>query len=120
MTAKGWALLGIGLVALGCERPAKERAERDLEVGHASSSELDVDVVHGLAAVRALDAERVVLWASAPSFELELSLVTEGADERPGAGRAAEPSQAGERRRGPDAFTSEDADLFGGVIEDLP
>lgn len=72
MTAKGWALIGVALVALGCERPAKERAERDLKIGHASSAELDVDVSGGLAAVRALDAERVVLWASAPSFELEL------------------------------------------------
>ncbi len=67
-----WVLLATMTLALGCERPAKERAERDLEIGHASSAELDVDVAHGLAAVRALEPERVVLWASAPGFELEL------------------------------------------------
>jgi predicted phosphodiesterase len=67
-----WVFLATMTLAFGCERPAKERAERDLKVGHASSAELDVDVMHGLAAVRALEPERVVLWASAPGFELEL------------------------------------------------
>jgi DNA polymerase-3 subunit gamma/tau len=57
--------------------------------------------------------------SSAAGRELELSLVTEGADARPHSERGAEPSAAGERRRPPDAFTSEVADLFGGVIEDL-
>ena len=45
--------------------------------------------------------------------------MTEGASEHTGAERAADPSPVGERRRAPDAFTSEVADLFGGVIEDL-
>jgi predicted phosphodiesterase len=67
-----WVFLSMMTLVLGCERPAKDRAERDREVGHASSAELDVDVAHGLAAVRTLEPERVVLWASAPGFELEL------------------------------------------------
>jgi predicted phosphodiesterase len=71
-----WVFLAMVTLAFGCERPAKERAERDLEVGHARSAELDVDVSHGLAAVRALGPERVVLWASAPGFELELAAAT--------------------------------------------
>ena len=63
--------VGVGL-ALGCERPSEERAKRDLSVGRASSGGLDVHVVGGLAAVRSLEAERIVLWSSAPGWELEL------------------------------------------------
>lgn len=58
--------------ACGCERPAKERAERDRTVGMATSGAFDVHVMHGLAAVRELDPTRLVLWSSAPGWELEL------------------------------------------------
>ncbi len=57
---------------VACVRPAEERAERDLEVGEASGSGLGVHVKDGLAAVRALAANRLVLWSSAPGFELSL------------------------------------------------
>jgi Icc protein len=57
---------------LGCERPAADRAERDLTIGQASNAELSVRVDGGLAAVRALSAERLVLWGSAPSYEFSL------------------------------------------------
>jgi len=63
---------GAVLLMLGCVRPAKERAERDQDVGKATSAELDVRVAHGLAAVRVLEPGHLVLWSSAPGWELEL------------------------------------------------
>jgi Icc protein len=65
-------------LALSCVRPAEERAERDRTIGKASSSELDVKVVHGLAAVRKLEAARLTLWASAPAWELEFDARSAG------------------------------------------
>jgi hypothetical protein len=62
----------MALTAASCERPAQDRAERDRTVGRATSAELDVRVAGGLAAIRALEAERVALWSSAPAWELEL------------------------------------------------
>jgi 3',5'-cyclic-AMP phosphodiesterase len=60
------------LLALGCTRPAEERTRRDLDVGHARSPALDVEVASGLAAVRALEQDRLALWLSAPSVDLAL------------------------------------------------
>jgi Icc protein len=60
------------LLALGCTRPAEERTLRDLEVGHAQSAALGVQVTSGLAAVRSLTQSQLGLWLSAPSVELEL------------------------------------------------
>ena len=67
-------LLGVVGVALavGCQRDTGDRADRDLEVGRASGGGLDVHVVDGLAAVRSLGTGRLVLWASAPAWELEI------------------------------------------------
>lgn len=70
-----WRLLCTMLpfsLLLGCERPAADRAERDLTIGQAGNAELSVRVDSGLAAVRALSAERLVLWGSAPSYEFVL------------------------------------------------
>jgi predicted phosphodiesterase len=72
------ARLGFGFVmgsalSLACARPAEERAERDRSVGQARVENLAVHVKDGLAAVRALEASRVVLWGSAPSYEFELT-----------------------------------------------
>ncbi|HEY3493499.1 MAG TPA: metallophosphoesterase [Polyangiaceae bacterium] len=58
---------------LGCTPRAEERARRDLSVGTLTSATIDVRVVSGLATVRALGTERVALWASAPSFDFELT-----------------------------------------------
>jgi hypothetical protein len=64
---------GIALACMAaCQRPAEERAVRDRSVGQAGSALLDVSVASGLAAVRSLGSERLVLWASAPGFEFEL------------------------------------------------
>ncbi|MGE0325023.1 MAG: metallophosphoesterase [Polyangiaceae bacterium] len=73
----GWRrmVLALGLIGLTAQaacstRPAEERAERDLEVGHAEARGLRVDVDHGLAAVLSIgeaDAEGTLhLWSSAP------------------------------------------------------
>jgi len=69
--AYGVAWLSL-LVALGCTRPAEERTLRDLEVGHAKASALDVEVGAGLAAVRSLSRDTLSLWLSAPSVDVSL------------------------------------------------
>lgn len=60
-------------LGLSCLRPTEERVELDLQVGQAEHASFEVNVRHGLAAVRALDDDALVLWGSAPSFEVELS-----------------------------------------------
>jgi predicted phosphodiesterase len=60
------------VLALACTRPGEERTKRDLDVGHAASAGLTVNVASGLAAVRSLSGSAVSLWQSAPSLELEL------------------------------------------------
>jgi len=62
------------LLAVGCTRPAEERTRRDLEVGHAQSTALDVEVASGLAAVRSLSPEQLALWLSAPSVDVSLTV----------------------------------------------
>jgi 3',5'-cyclic-AMP phosphodiesterase len=61
----------------GCVRPAQDRAERDRTIGQATNGALSVRVSGGLAAVRKLETERVLLWASAPAWELELDSLAE-------------------------------------------
>jgi Icc-related predicted phosphoesterase len=71
--ALGVVLLAVGLgVPSGCQRPAEDRAARDLEIGKAGDGTLAVRVVGGLAAVRELSPSRLVLWCSAPGLEIEL------------------------------------------------
>ncbi|MES1188078.1 MAG: metallophosphoesterase, partial [Myxococcales bacterium] len=67
-------VLGTALfLALSCLRPSEERASADLEVGQAQQGVLSVNVDDGLAAVRALDDDQLVLWGSAPSYSFELT-----------------------------------------------
>ena len=63
--------LALGLTS-SCLRPTEDRAERDLTVGQAELGALRVQVTDGLAAVRSLTEGELVLWGSAPSFELVL------------------------------------------------
>jgi Icc protein len=66
--------LAVGvLVLIACVRPTEERAERDLEIGRASTNGLGVRVSGGLAAVRGLSADWLTLWSSAPGWDLELT-----------------------------------------------
>ncbi len=60
-------------VALSCLRPTEERVERDLAVGQAEQAGVSINVQDGLAVVRSLTPEGLVLWGSAPGFELSLS-----------------------------------------------
>jgi 3',5'-cyclic AMP phosphodiesterase CpdA len=64
------------LLAMSCLRPTEERVELDLEVGQAERASLKVSVREGLAVVRALDDDALVLWGSAPSFDVDLSTPT--------------------------------------------
>jgi Icc protein len=65
-------VVGACVISSACLRPARERAERDLEVGHAQAAGLRLDVAGGLAAVRSVDPGVVSLWAGAPSLRLTL------------------------------------------------
>jgi len=56
----------------GCTRPAGTRAERELEVGHATSGTVALDVDEGAAAVRAIGDGSIRLWATAPAFRANL------------------------------------------------
>ncbi len=65
-----WAIAGALVVA--CLRPSEERIEQDREVGRAEAAGITVEVDQGLAAVRALSDSSLVLWGSAPAFDLTL------------------------------------------------
>lgn len=67
-------VVGAALCLLGCLRPAEERTEADLEVGHARRGELEVSVAEGHAAVRALEPAKLTLWAAAPTLRVKLTL----------------------------------------------
>ncbi|MCA9632959.1 MAG: metallophosphoesterase [Myxococcales bacterium] len=66
------------LVQAACStRPAEERAERDLEVGHAAARGLRVDVDDGLAVVSGIGQDedgnwQLKLWSSAPTQRFTL------------------------------------------------
>lgn len=76
------ALLLLPLVgASACLEPAHDRALRDELVGRAESEGTLVSVEGGLAAVRELDEDHVLLWQSAPGIDFEV--------ERPAAGELA-------------------------------
>jgi 3',5'-cyclic-AMP phosphodiesterase len=62
----------VALLLLCCLRPSDERAARDLEVGQATSDGVTLSVDDGLCAVRTLDQQRIVLWASAPAWAFTL------------------------------------------------
>jgi predicted phosphodiesterase len=74
MKARITSLAGVALLTFGCMRPAEERARQDERVGKAEGAGLVVDVAEGLAVVRKLDADRLVLWGSAPAFDVELTV----------------------------------------------
>ena len=67
-------LLLCGLLLGSCLLPADERAELDGRVGRAEADGMSVEVADGLAAVRAFDGERLVLWAQAPALRIALRL----------------------------------------------
>lgn len=66
--------LALALFATRCARPSEERALRDLEIGQATAPDISVRVDAGLAAVRRLAADDVVLWGSAPTFTFEIEV----------------------------------------------
>ncbi len=61
------------LLNSACLRPGQSRAERDLQVGHASGAGLRVDVEEGLAAIRELRSGKLLLWGGAPAFEMTVA-----------------------------------------------
>lgn len=70
------ALSGLALVAaVGCLDVAEERAEKDETVGQAQADGSRVTVAEGAAAVRALEAFSLHLWASVPAFAFTLEPV---------------------------------------------
>jgi 3',5'-cyclic-AMP phosphodiesterase len=69
---KRYALVAVLLLG-GCLRPSEERAERDLEVGHATIGGVSFAVEGGLAAVRRSAPGELELWASAPCFAIDVT-----------------------------------------------
>lgn len=65
-------LVALALWGVACARPSEDRAERDLEIGQASAADIALRVDDGLAAVRRLASDDIVLWGSAPSFSFEI------------------------------------------------
>jgi len=68
----GSAILAASLLG-GCLDVAEERAQRDLEIGKAQAGAVAVEVVDGLAAVRAAADGELLLWVSAPAIRLRLT-----------------------------------------------
>lgn len=72
----GWAKDGCVAMlcasAIGCLRPAEQRAELDLQTGFASVGGVDFHVSDGLAAVRSAEPGRLHLWAQAPVLSIEV------------------------------------------------
>lgn len=66
------ALMLLVFSTAGCLRTAEERALEDELVGVAEADGLHVSVAGGLAAVRAIDAGALSLWASAPALDIRL------------------------------------------------
>jgi predicted phosphodiesterase len=62
----------------GCLRPAEERAERDLEVGHATAGGVSFVTEDGLGAVRRAVPGELELWAGAPCFAVEVTARADG------------------------------------------
>jgi Icc protein len=66
--------VGLGLLFLSCLRPSDDRVERDREVGQAQRAGVAVNVTDGLAVVRSLGQNDLVLWGSAPGFQFTLDV----------------------------------------------
>jgi hypothetical protein len=62
------------VAAASCTRPSEPRAAAEVEIGIAALTDVSVEVVGGLAAVRELADHRLELWAGAPSIELTLEV----------------------------------------------
>jgi predicted phosphodiesterase len=67
------------LCAVGCVRPAEERALRDELVGTRDADGASIRVHDGLAVVRDLDADSATLWQSAPSIDVDVDKSGSGA-----------------------------------------
>lgn len=65
---------GLATAAVGCLTPAAERAARDDGVGQAETTDWQVEVTDGLAAVLSAEVGQLRLWQSAPSIEWELEV----------------------------------------------
>ena len=68
------AFASLGLLFLSCLRPSDDRVERDREVGQAERAGVTVQVAEGLAVVRSLGENELVLWGSAPGFRFTLDV----------------------------------------------
>lgn len=67
------SVLVVAALAIGCLRPAEQRAQLDSEVGVASAAGVDFRVRDGLAAVREVGDGRLVLWAQSPVLDIDVS-----------------------------------------------
>ncbi len=70
-------VLFVAVAFSGCLRPAEERALSDLEVGIGEIA--DLAVASPSAHIRALESDRLELWANHPVIEIELRAAVAGA-----------------------------------------
>ncbi len=69
-----WLMIVAATGVISCTRPSEERALGNLGVGTAAFGETHVEVVDGLAAIRALADQRLELWAQAPVLDLAITV----------------------------------------------
>lgn len=71
MRALLFATLG---VLVGCTRPGEDRAQAELDVGHAELADATVLIPGGLAHVRDFTDHKLELWSQSPVLSIELAL----------------------------------------------
>src|SRR5690606_21500795 len=58
--------LALALVLAACTRPGEDRAQAELDVGHAALADATVRIEGGLAQIRDFTDYRLELWSQAP------------------------------------------------------
>ena len=74
----GWLPL---IAAFGCLEPTNDRTEREQTIGTEQGGEWGVSVRNGLAAVRELTDDSLLLWQSAPAIDVEFEVRASGTRE---------------------------------------
>jgi hypothetical protein len=74
MSSHGFITLVVSFFAAACTRPADDRSRQDETVGQAEAGNIRVAVRDGLAVVRALDESKLILWGSAPAFDVDITV----------------------------------------------
>jgi 3',5'-cyclic AMP phosphodiesterase CpdA len=66
--------LAVILAVAACTRPGEQRAEAELDIGHAALADASIEVAGGLAAIRAFSDHNIELWSQTPDLHITLTL----------------------------------------------